>query len=130
MKVKNVADMEGNHYGVRFKCPGCGMAHVLPNQNTPPTYSGPRWTFNGNYVKPTLTPSILARGALKPGIDSEDEDWDGAAVCHSYVTDGRIQFLDDCTHKLKGQTVDLDDIVVGVSEPGSRDPRAALKDAP
>ena len=28
-------------------------------------------------------------------------------VCHSFVTDGRIQFLADCTHALAGQTVDL-----------------------
>jgi hypothetical protein len=28
-------------------------------------------------------------------------------VCHSFVTDGRIQFLEDCTHELAGQTVDL-----------------------
>ena len=30
-------------------------------------------------------------------------------ICHSFVTDGRIQFLGDCTHKLAGQTVDLPD---------------------
>ena len=28
-------------------------------------------------------------------------------VCHSFVTDGRIQFLGDCTHKLAGQTVNI-----------------------
>lgn len=28
-------------------------------------------------------------------------------VCHSYVTDGKIRFLGDCTHKLVGQTVEL-----------------------
>lgn len=30
-------------------------------------------------------------------------------VCHSFVTDGRIQFLADCTHDLAGLTVDLPD---------------------
>ena len=30
-------------------------------------------------------------------------------VCHSFVTNGRIQYLGDCTHKLAGQTVDLPD---------------------
>ena len=30
--------------------------------------------------------------------------------CHSFVTDGRIQYLDDCTHELRGQTIDLPDI--------------------
>lgn len=30
-------------------------------------------------------------------------------LCHSFVTDGKIQFLNDCFHSLKGQTVDLPD---------------------
>ena len=30
-------------------------------------------------------------------------------ACHTFVTDGRIQFLGDCTHALAGQTVDLPD---------------------
>jgi hypothetical protein len=29
--------------------------------------------------------------------------------CHSFVTNGKIQFLADCTHKLAGQTVELPD---------------------
>lgn len=28
-------------------------------------------------------------------------------ICHSFVTDGKIRFLNDCTHDLAGQTVDL-----------------------
>lgn len=28
-------------------------------------------------------------------------------ICHSFITDGEIQFLNDCTHKLAGHTVDL-----------------------
>jgi hypothetical protein len=31
-------------------------------------------------------------------------------VCHSWVTNGRIQFLSDCTHSLKDQTVELPEI--------------------
>lgn len=31
-------------------------------------------------------------------------------VCHSFIRDGRIEFLSDCTHALAGQTVDLPDI--------------------
>ncbi len=53
--------------------------------------------FNGDPDSPTFTPSIMARGA--PGV-----------VCHSFVTDGRIQYLGDCTHPLAGQTVALPDI--------------------
>ena len=28
-------------------------------------------------------------------------------VCHSFVRNGRIEFLGDCTHGLAGKTVDL-----------------------
>lgn len=28
-------------------------------------------------------------------------------VCHSFIKDGQIQYLDDCTHRLKNQTVPL-----------------------
>jgi hypothetical protein len=31
-------------------------------------------------------------------------------VCHSFITDGFIQFLDDCTHPLAGQTVEIPDM--------------------
>jgi len=55
------------------------------------------WTFNGNDEAPTFSPSLLLNGQNPPRI------------CHSYVTDGRIQFLGDSTHALAGQTVDLPD---------------------
>jgi len=110
MKFKNVENTDGTHYGVTFKCPGCAMSHTLPNQNSRPDYVGPRWTFNGDYAKPTLSPSISARGAMKLDEPDETKDWDADAICHSFVTDGRIQFLGDCTHALAGQTVDLPDV--------------------
>lgn len=31
-------------------------------------------------------------------------------VCHSYVRGGTIEFLDDCTHELRGQTVSLPEL--------------------
>ena len=31
-------------------------------------------------------------------------------VCHSFVNDGQVQFLDDCTHELAGQTLLLLDV--------------------
>jgi hypothetical protein len=107
MRFKSLETPDGEHYAVGFTCPGCGMSHHLPNQNTAAGIVAPRWTFNGNFDRPTLTPSILSRGAIPPG---DDEGWDDKAICHSFVTDGRIQFLGDCTHALAGQTVDLPEI--------------------
>ena len=74
-----------------FWCPGCDTAHG-PNDT---------WQFNGDVDKPTLSPSILVNGTVKP--------YPGMIRCHSFVTDGKIQFLSDCTHDLTGQTVELPD---------------------
>lgn len=104
--------------GLMFRCPGCNENHVIYVG----AGAGPRWGYNGDPDKPTFTPSILIRsGHYVPG--HEDQCWCkfnaecvargeeasgfNCSVCHSFVTDGRIQFLDDCTHALAGQTVDL-----------------------
>mgnify|MGYP007013250410 CR=1 FL=1 len=44
-----------------------------------------------------------------PTICNADAGRDGAppAVCHSFVVDGRMQMLGDCTHALAGQKVDI-----------------------
>lgn len=104
--------------GLTFWCPGCKSVHTIhhgPGQ-------GPRWGWNGDADRPTFTPSVLVRsGHYVPGHElgscwctyyAERPDEDPAfkcGVCHSFVTDGRIQFLSDCTHELAGQTVDLPD---------------------
>lgn len=83
--------------GQVFFCPGCKSTHAV---NSHP--NGPKWTYNGDTAKPTFGPSILVTCRWSV-IDDEMKD----DVCHSFVTDGRIQFLNDCTHALAGQTVDL-----------------------
>lgn len=82
-----------------FWCPGCDGAHQVRVGVGP----GPRWGFDGDYDRPTLTPSINVT------YNGPDAGRDGAppAVCHSFVHDGQIQFLNDCTHSLAGQTVPL-----------------------
>lgn len=75
-------------------CPGCEDIHII---NVPGM--GPQWTFNGDAEKPTFQPSILVTHG--PRV---------ADRCHSYVVAGKIRFLNDSTHKLKGQTVDLPDV--------------------
>ncbi len=92
---------------VRIDCPGCGDHHVLP-------VTGPRaWGFNGSFDRPTFTPSILVRWK-DWDLDAETDEARAASVrpmvCHSFVTDGRIQFLSDCTHPLAGTTVDLPEV--------------------
>ncbi len=101
-----------------FKCPGCGDHHGVWIKDTPG--DGPRalWAWNGSREKPTFTPSILAQRTMhEPPVTPENIDewkrkpWVQTAVkqvCHSYVTDGMIQFLGDCTHALAGQAVPLE----------------------
>jgi hypothetical protein len=106
--------------GLGFFCPGCREMHVVWTGEGP----GPRWGWNGNAEKPTFTPSVLvtgrgftdageaafeawhAAGCPKPAPQFESQD----KRCHTFVTDGRIQFLSDCTHPLAGQTVNMVDV--------------------
>jgi len=75
-----------------FHCPGCGYGHPFEI-----TGNGNGWTWNGSFDKPTFTPSLLCNKN------------DPESRCHSYVTDGKIQFLADCWHPLAGQTIELPD---------------------
>ena len=75
-----------------FHCPGCGCSHPF-EVNAP---DGRGWTWNGSLEKPTFRPSLLCNQGT-------------AHVCHSFVTDGQIQFLSDCHHALAGQTVEIPD---------------------
>jgi len=71
-----------------FECPGCGIAHAFRVSGP-----GPVWEWNGDLDRGTFSPSLLCR-------------WD-ENVCHAFVRAGRIQFLNDCTHPLAGQTHDI-----------------------
>lgn len=89
-----------------FRCPGCDELHQFyvrqatrPPEDNPAWAFNPVWTFNGDVERPTFSPSLLVR--WEHGPDREQH------VCHSFVRAGRIQFLNDCTHALAGQTVDL-----------------------
>lgn len=85
-----------------FWCPGCDGAHMVRVASTDLPGG---WTFNGNHERPTFSPSILVTyNGPDAGIDDAPP-----AVCHSFVRDGQIQFLGDCTHALAGQTVPLPD---------------------
>lgn len=100
-----VEDSDGNSR-VLFWCPGCREGHQV--------YVG-TWTWNGSLEQPTFTPSVLIRGHQWPGEEYPEHfkaahaavPAGGETVCHTFVTDGRIQFLGDCTHELAGQTVNL-----------------------
>jgi uncharacterized protein YodC (DUF2158 family) len=73
-----------------FHCPGCGYDHFVRVKG-----DGPKWTVSGvDEDRPTVSPSIRVMGQYQ---------------CHSFVRDGRIQFLGDCDHSLAGKTIDIPD---------------------
>jgi len=83
-KVKQIPVSE-NQIGYLFTCPGCEQLHAFNDKI---------WTWNKDFNNPTLSPSYLLR--KKDG-----------SVCHSFIVQGYIRFLSDCTHKLKGKTVGI-----------------------
>lgn len=84
---KIIRHVEGGR--MAFWCAGCGDAHMLKG-----------WDWNGSEDKPTFKPSILVGGACGP--------LNMNGTCHSYVTDGSIQYLPDSTHALANKTVPLE----------------------
>lgn len=52
-----------------------------------------RWKFNGDYEKPTFYPSMYC-------------DFGENRITHCFVKEGKIEYLNDCTHEMAGQTVD------------------------
>jgi hypothetical protein len=96
--LKEDVDAVGTvHPDFMINCPGCECLHGIWTTNVD---GGPVWTFNGNMEKPTFSPSLKVTYPEK----------DKTNICHSFIRDGKIQFLNDCTHKMKGQTVELPEI--------------------
>lgn len=89
---KILAKSNGNIF---FECPACEIPHGINCGDG----HGPVWSWNGDINKPTFSPSVLVDFTY--GADKKRE------VCHSFVVEGTIQFLTDCTHQLAGKTVDI-----------------------
>jgi hypothetical protein len=97
MKVQPVGEPYQGRQSYRFVCPGCAQ-YDEPGSTLIATHVfDSTWTYNGDGDRPTVSPSILLTGH------------DGRR-CHSFVREGRIEFLSDCTHALAGQTVELPEL--------------------
>jgi hypothetical protein len=101
-------DQQGNPDNPQyaFYCPGCKCHHWFKT-----TGNSPRWTFNGNMDQPTVRPSILVNHGVYPDGDLKTVNGKVAGYkkirCHLFITDGKIQYLSDCTHELAGQTIEM-----------------------
>lgn len=91
---------EATHIELRLPCDPGGRTTILPIQLKGTRKGTPNWTWNGDIEKPTLKPSILIESQYA-GIGYRS---------HSWVNDGKVKYLNDCTHELKNKTVDLLDI--------------------
>lgn len=97
MKTVELTDQADTERSLVFTCPGCGHPHAVRVSCTVP--GRPLWGWNGDRERPTFTPSLLVRYDFTDGRPH--------VVCHSFVTDGRVRFLSDCTHAHAGETLDL-----------------------
>lgn len=89
---------EATHIRLAMPCPMSDR--VLPVIIKGDRKNTPCWTWNGDTEKPSLKPSILSRIETSKSLE----------ICHSFVTDGKVQFLGDCTHEFASQTLELLDV--------------------
>lgn len=75
-----------------YMCKGCGYDHCFALKQ-----DGGNHEFDMNLDRPTVSPSLVQN--FTPG-----------KMCHSFIRDGFIQYLSDCTHHLAGQTIELPEI--------------------
>lgn len=103
-KAKEVIhEVTGVLYGYAVRCPACtelnlGSIHVFALKMC---NGAPGWVFSGTLESPTFQPSMRATAT--------EGDTGTVHVCHSFVREGKIQYLNDCTHRMAGTTVDLPD---------------------
>jgi len=72
---------------LRYRCPGCGHLHVV-------NLGDSGWSWNQDYVKPTLYPSVVL-------------NYRDGQRCHAWIRDGKAIFLSDSTHDHAGETLPL-----------------------
>lgn len=91
-----------------FYCLGCKSAHSI-------TVGAPgAWTWDGELVHPTINPSVKViphKTLINPDLEGEaltaPENITNTPLCHSFIRNGFIEYLGDCTHRLAGETIEL-----------------------
>lgn len=93
-----VIELKGNgaHQGYMVTSPATGQ-NVLFDK---------RWSFNGDFEKPTFRPSML----MEYPVENPET---GHVREHFFVTDGKIEYLNDCHHECAGKTVEMIDCIFG-----------------
>lgn len=97
-----------------FWCQGCNQHHCINKS----------WGYNEDPINPTFSNSILCKnGHFGNNHKEGDNCWCNfherypeslhpvpyaCGICHSFIRNGNIEFLDDCTHALAGTTLPLE----------------------
>lgn len=101
-----------------YWCQGCKQSHSVRIEGQH------AWTFDGNFESPTFSPSVLTTSGHyisghKPGdrcwctYNAENPDNPAPFTCqrcHTFIKNGNVQFLNDCSHELAGQILPLPDL--------------------
>jgi len=90
-KLWKVLNYKDELVGYGFYCMGCECSHVF---YTSIQENRSVWRFDGNMESPTFSPSLL-------------NTYPNGDRCHLFLKGGKIQYLTDCYHNLKGQTIDM-----------------------
>lgn len=85
--VQRIRDAHG-YAAISYRCPGCKRRHGLRLRS--PGVPDPTWTWNGNADAPTVYPAVKVEG------------------CHHMVRTGKLVFLSSSTHRLAGETIEME----------------------
>lgn len=87
-----------------YRCPGCETGwHQVVLRDPCPGAGRPSWLWNEDTECPTISPSVLQYSGRPNGSQGDAR----VTLCHHFVENGKIRYLDDCPHDLRGQTVDM-----------------------
>jgi len=99
--------------GYGFWCPGCADYHMFRTEpwkrvkfvdGVYVESDGFVWQFNGDVDCPTFSPALLVKGRDK-------KTGKRRTICHVFVRDGQLEYMDDAGHFLAGKTVEMEDEV-------------------
>lgn len=115
--LRRFNDSEG-WFGQGFAhwCPACETMHGFAVER--PFRNGAKWTFDGNLDRPTFTPSMNIK-INTPDMGKDYQPDVSSSVCHYFLKEGNLQFLGDCTHAMKGQTVPLPELPMHLRDESS-----------
>lgn len=133
-KIEPFTEVDGNK-GYYFYCPACEGIHKVYTHQAPfkkdktgKLIEGrevPIWTFNGNFERPTFRPSVKVTfehlseaGQIRQHEFHKKHNryptnvelpFDTIDICHLILTDGILNYCNDCTHAFKNKKVELPD---------------------